>query len=117
MAGRRPMSKQGKPSAAGAAFALLLLSLAGPASASSNTPLGSDGVTTSASEFEAMSPSHSLAPRVEAALRKIFKDPAARLDDIDDSVGLKRPAMTTRVPGISDDQLIRYKRRMYRKDI
>jgi len=111
------MSRQGKPFAAGAVLALLVVWIAGPATASSNTPVVGDDVEKSANEFDTFSPSHSLAPRVEAALRKVFKEPAARLDDIDESVSSKRPAMTTRVPGISDDQLARYKRQMYRKDI
>jgi len=114
------MSRQGKPFAAGAVLALLVVWIAGPATASSNTPVIRDDVEKSANEFDTFSPSHSLVPRVEAALRKVFKEPAARVDDIDDideSVISKRPAMTTRVPGISDDQLARYKRQMYRKDI
>ena len=105
------------PFAAGAAFALLVMWLAGPASASSNTPVVRDDVEQAGNEFDTLSPSHSLAPRVEAALRKVFKESAARLDDIDDSERSKRPAMMTRVPGLSDDQLARYKRQMYRKDI
>lgn len=117
MAGRRAMSTQGKPFAAGAAFALLFVWLAGPAAASSNTPVGRDDAEESANEFDTFSPGHSRAPRVEALLRKVFKEPAARLDEINDSFNTKRPAMTTRVPGISDGQLARYKRHMYRKDI
>ena len=101
MAARRSRSNQGKACAAGAALAFLVAWHAGPATASSNTPVDSDDVTKSAKEFDTMSPRHSLAPRVEAALRKVFKE----------------PAMTTRVPGISDEQLARYKRQMYRKDI
>lgn len=111
------MSRQGKPFAAGAVLALLVVWIAGPATASSNTHVVGDDVKKSANEFDTFSPSHSLTPRIEAVLRKVFKEPAARLDDIDESVSLKRPAMTTRVPGISDDQLARYKRQMYRKDI
>lgn len=117
MAGRRQMSRKGKPFAAGAAFALLVVWLADPAIASSNTPVVRDKVEKSANEFDTFSPSHSLAPRVEAVLRKVFKEPAARLNDIDESVSPTRPAMTTRVPGMSDVQLARYKRYMYRKDI
>ena len=111
------MSRQGKPFAAGALLALLVVWIAGPATASSNTPVVGDDVEKSANEFDTFSPSHSLAPRVEAVLRKVFEKPAAQLDDIDESVSSKRPAMTTRVPGISDEQLARYKRQMYRKDI
>jgi len=96
---------------------MLVVWLAGPATASSNTPVIRDDVAESANEFDSLSPSHSLAPRVEAVLRKVFKEKAARLDDIDESVSSKRPAMTTRVPGVSDDLLARYKRQMYRQDI
>lgn len=112
------MPNQGKACAAGAALAFLVAWHAGPAIASSNTPVGSDEVTKSANEFDTMSPSHSLAPRVEAALRKVFKEPATSLAESDDKPpGSKRPTITTRVPGISDEQLARYKRQMYRKDI
>lgn len=113
------MSKQGKAFAAGAALAFFVAWHAGPASASSNTPEVSDDVTESANALETFSPPiHSLAPKVEAALRKVFEKPATSLADSDAKpLGTQRPAITTRVPGISDEQLARYKRQMYRKDI
>ncbi len=113
------MSKQGKAFAAGAALAFFVAWHAGPASASSNTPKVSDDVTESANALETLSPpTRSLAPKVEAELRKAFKKPATSLADSDGKpLGTQRPAITTRVPGISDEQLARYKRQMYRKDI
>lgn len=115
MAGRRSLSGQGKAFAAGAALAFIVAWHAGPASASSNTPALSDDVTVSARDLDAISPP---APRVEAESRKAFKEPAAPLADNDGKpLGLQRPSITTRVPGISDEQLARYKRQMYRKDI
>lgn len=113
------MSKQGKAFAAGAALAFFVAWHAGPATASSNTPAVSDDVTQSANVLDTMPlTTRSLAPRVDAALRKVFKEPAASLADSDrKSPGTQRPAITTRVPGISDEQLARYKRQMYRKDI
>lgn len=118
MAGWCLQSDQGKAFAAAAALVLLIALHADPAKASSNTPVGSDDVTRTASEFQTMSPGHSLAPRIEAALRKVFKEPAAPLAEREDKpVASQRPAITTRVPGISDEQLARYRRQMYRKDI
>jgi hypothetical protein len=113
------MTKQGKAFAAGAALAFFVAWHAGPASASSNTPVVSDDVTESATALDTLSPpTHSLAPRIEAAFRKVFKEPATSLADGNGKpLGSQRPAITTRVPGISDEQLARYRRQMYRKDI
>ncbi|MGB5450392.1 MAG: hypothetical protein WBM80_15815 [Woeseiaceae bacterium] len=118
MAGRRLLANQGKALAAATALAFLVAWHAAPATASSNTPVGSDDVTNSASEYHTISSGHSLAPRIEAALRKAFKAPAVSLAERDDKpLASQRPAITTRVPGISDEQLARYRRLMYRKDI
>ena len=46
------MSRQGKPFAAGAVLALLVMWIAGPATASSNTPAVGVGVEKSANEFD-----------------------------------------------------------------
>lgn len=119
MAERRSMSKQGKAFAAGAALAFFVAWHSTPAIASSNTPVVGDDVTESANALDTLSPPNdSLAPRVAAAFRKVFKEPATSLADSDGKpLGSQRPVITTRVPGISDEQLARYKRQMYRKDI
>ncbi len=118
MARRRSMSRQGKALAAGATAALLALWQAGPAAASSNTPLVPDDVANSANELDELSPARTLAPRVEAAQREVSEEAATTpLADGDEAVSNKRPAMTTRLPGISDERLARYKRQMYRTDI
>jgi len=118
VAGRRLQSNQGKAFAAAIALVFLIAWHAAPATASSNTPVVNDDVSKSASEFSTISASHSLAPRIEAALRKVFKAPAASLAERDDKpLASQRPAITARVPGISDEQLARYRRQMYRKDI
>lgn len=103
MAGRQSVPGKATYFAAGAAILLLAAWYAAPAAASSNTPVAGDEETKSYNDEGVLSPSHYLAPRVESALQKIFSD--------------RRPTMTTRVPGVSDDELARYKRQMYRKDI
>jgi hypothetical protein len=119
MAGRRSNSKQGKALAAGATLALLALWHAGPAGASSNTPLVPGDVTNSADELEALSPAHSLSPGVKAAQREVSEEAATTplAADDDKPLGNELPAVTTRLPGISDERLARYKRQMYRTDI
>jgi hypothetical protein len=140
MAARQPMPKQGRSFAAGAAILVLVAWHAEPATASSNMPVSCDDVAAvsfevpasdlnaavvnhevdakgikdaeSAEKTDALSPDHYLAPRVESVLREVFKDSATPIVDRD-----KQPAMNTRVPGVSDDELARYKRQMYRTDI
>ena len=118
MAGRRLQSNQGKALAAATALVFVIAWHAAPATASSNAPVAGEDVTRSTSEFPTISASHSLAPRIEAALRKVFKAPAVSRAEPDDKPhASQRPAITARVPGISDEQLARYRRQMYRKDI
>lgn len=134
------MPGQGKTFAAGAALVLLVAWHAGPATASSNTLAMCDDVADvtleipatelkanivndaidkkdvevveSATDSDTLSPTENLIPNVEAVLRKVFEESATHLADSDG-----RPAMNTRVPGVSDDDLARYKRQMYRTDI
>lgn len=119
MTGRRSLSGQRRAFVAGAALVFLVAWHAAPATASSNTPPISGDVTESVNDLDAVSaPTRSLERSVAAESRKAFKERAASLADNDrEPAGSKRPAITTRVPGISDEQLARYKRQMYRKDI
>ncbi len=145
MAGRHSMPKQGNAFAAGAVIAVLAAWYTGPAIASSNATLLSDdisdvrleiaskelqakvvshemdanGVEASESDFgiDAISPSHYLTPKVEAALRKVFKDSATPIAGSRKPDSDEPPAMHTRVPGVSDDELARYRHQMYRTDI
>lgn len=73
----------------------------------------------SADKVDVLSADHLLKPRVEATVREVFADsddeaePAEAVQtEADDPV-----IMNTRVPGVSDDELARFKRQMYRKDI
>jgi hypothetical protein len=78
--------------------------------------------TKSNNDADALSPAKYLSPKAEAELRKVFEKstkPAAdspiaetRLAD-----GDEQPAVKARVPGVSDNDLARYKRQMYRRDI
>lgn len=68
---------------------------------------------------DAPSADHLLSPRAAATIREVFADSddeaeesEATQTDADDTV-----IMNTRVPGLSDDELARFKRQMYRKDI
>jgi len=143
MAARQSTPKHGSRFTTGAAFLVLAAGPAGPASASANSPSLCDDVAKlafevpteqlqanavshevdakggekSGVEIETISPSHYLAPRVEAALRKVFEDTATSLADDDKSATDETPVMNTRVPGVSDEELARYKRQMYRTDI
>lgn len=137
MAGWQSKPKQRTTFAAGAAIVLLAAWHTAPAIASSNNAsLRSDpgleipaseltvtvvshevdangiDVADSADETDVLSPSHYLAPRVEAVLRRVFEESATPIADSD-----KQPEMNTRIPGVSDDEMARYKRQMYRTDI
>ncbi len=126
MAGRQANPKQGKNFAASVAIVLLAAWHANPASASSNTPALCDDVADSALEI----PAHKLQATIvthDADAKRVEEDATTPVDDekaaetpIAESpiaAGEKIPAMHARMPGISDDELARYKRRMYRTDI
>lgn len=79
-------------------------------------------ITKSSNDADELAPTHYLSPRAEAALRKVFEktstpfadSPVAETPLADDD---QQPAVKTRVPGVSDNDLARYKRHMYRRDI
>ena len=94
-------------------------------------PMASDesGATT-----QGVSPQRLFNPNAAASLRKAFDDDADRLTELAAGpvvdalppvkqserpiADAERPAtMNTRVPGVSSEELARYKRQMYRKDI
>jgi len=135
------MPRQGKTFAAGASLVLLVSAWhADPAIASSNTHTLCDDVNEitleitakelqatissdkldadkvdaveSATDLDTMSATESLVPSDQAIPRKVFEETATRFSESDEL-----PAMNARVPGVSDDELARYKRQMYRTDI
>jgi len=140
MPGLQSMPKKGKPCAV--AVALILLVGAGHAAPAiaSNTlamcddvadvrlgidadelqaTIASNNIVTkeveaveSAAEGDTSSAREGLVPRVEAAQRQVVEETTSQIAEDDD-----RPAMKARVPGISDDELARYKRQMFRTDI
>ena len=75
-----------------------------------------------------LAPSNSLlAPRAEAAIRNAFSSSSTesiagtrsksnRASDVDEVIETDS-GMNTRLPGISDDDFLRYKKQMYRRDI
>lgn len=96
-------------------------------------PANSDDKSTAKIEtIEIASSDSLLAPRAEAAIRSAFDSknsdlikavlpPMAGADSQpvpDDSENVENDAvMNTRLPGISDDDLLQYKKQMYRRDI
>ena len=91
-----------------------------------NAEIVSHEVEADTSENDAAdTPAQYLAPQVEATLRRAFEDPVRPLvepapeneeDAIVESTGEDR-VMKTRVPGVTDTELERYRRQMYRIDI
>ena len=73
------------------------------------------------------SPTSLLAPRAAAAIRDVFKlshtPPMAGTDakpepaTDDDKSTLLDPGVSTKLPGVSDEDFSRYKKHMYRRDI
>lgn len=126
MAGPQANPKQGKNFAAGAAIIMLAAWHANPATASSNTPALCDDVADAALEIPAQK-LQAIIVNHEADAKRVEADTTIPVDDeksvetpIAESpiaAGEKVPAMHARVPGVSDDELARYKRRMYRTDI
>ncbi len=146
MAGRQSAPHPGHRFAACAALLLALAWHAGPAAASANTAeickdaakrsllipgselaaldVGTDstGIGRSDSHADALLPANYLSPRTEAAPRELSEDvkkpapdsPIADAPRVDDG---EQPTIKARVPGVSDDDLARYKRQMYRRDI
>jgi hypothetical protein len=66
-------------------------------------------------EIEVVSSTSLLAPRAEAAIRDAF-DESDRIS-IDSLVEEPVSGMKTKLPGTSDDDLSRYRKQMYRRDI
>lgn len=77
------------------------------------------------SDSDVLTAAHYLTPQAEATLRKVFDDTARPLadlaprnDDSDDDVAREELLdMNARVPGVTDSELARYRRQMYRSDI
>jgi hypothetical protein len=73
----------------------------------------------SADKVDTLAADHLLRPRAAATIREVFADSD---DEAEQSEAAQTEAdeaviMNTRVPGYSDDELTRFKRQMYRKDI
>ena len=71
---------------------------------------------------DALLPANYLSPRDEAALRELLEEttktaPDSPVADTPRADGSEQPSIKARVPGVSDDDLARYKRQMYRRDI
>ncbi len=135
MAGRRDVPKQGKT-----ALALGLLLFAAPLLAAPDhdifcddhhqatleiaatelvaSPVSHEPETAVADETQPVSADRLLRPRFDATVREIFTDDDDETDvDETERVTEDPAALRIRVPGVSDEDLARFKRRMYRRDI
>ncbi len=76
-------------------------------------------------ESEPLSAGHHLAPRAAATVREAFEDTARPIAELtpssetgaENSATDELPEMNTRVPGVTDSELARYRQQMYRIDI
>ena len=70
-------------------------------------------------KVDSLAADHLLRPRAAATIREVFadSDDEAESSDAAESEADEALIMNTRVPGYSDDELMRFKRQMYRKDI
>lgn len=143
MAERQPMPKASKNIAASAAILLLAALYTAPASANQEVAAGLTDETEALAGRDSISPTGFLAPRAAAAIRDAFRvaqsvsesspdvasaqtiatppmaeaKPSADATDVDDSQTDTPLGMNTRLPGVSEKDLLLYKKQMYRKDI
>ncbi len=143
MAGRQSMSKAHKNIAASAAILLLAAWYTTPANANQEVAASLTDETEILAEHYSYSPARFLVPRAEAAIRDAFKvapsvsesspdfdsaqtiasPPMAEAKSPADAAGIddgqtETPhGMKTRLPGVSEKDLLLYKKQMYRKDI
>lgn len=70
-------------------------------------------------KMDTLAADHLLRPRAAATIREVFadRDDEAEPSDAAENEADEAVTMNTRVPGYSDAELMRFKRRMYRKDI
>lgn len=78
--------------------------------------------TKSNNDADALTPAHYLSPKAEPELRKVFEKSTIPIADSPVAEtplaeGDEQPAVKASVPGVSDNDLARYKRQMYRRDI
>ncbi len=143
MAERQPILKARKSIAASAAILLLAAWYAGPASANQEVAASLTDETEILADRDSESPARFLVPRAEAAIRDAFKDAQSVSEsspDVDSAQTIATPPMVeakssadathvensqtetphginTRLPGVSEKDLLLYKKQMYRKDI
>jgi len=72
-----------------------------------------------ADKVDSLAADHLLRPRAAATMREVFadSDDEAEQTEAEQAEADEAVIMNTRVPGYSDDELTRFKRQMYRKDI
>ena len=70
-------------------------------------------------DTETVSADQLLKPRFDATVREIFADDGEDVEDADaETEAEEQPkALRIRVPGVTDEDLVRFKRQMYRRDI
>ena len=84
------------------------------------TPVSHEPETKEAEDSaETVSADQLLKPRFDATVREIFADEDEDGEDVEETeIEVEDPAaLRIRVPGVSDEDLVRFKRKMYRRDI
>ena len=143
MAERQSMSKARRNIAASAAILLLAAWYTLPANANQEVAASLTDETEILADSDSYSPARFLIPRAEAAIRDAFKVTQSLSDsgpDVDSAQTIATPPMAeakspadttgvedgqteiphfmnTRLPGVSEEDLLLYKKQMFRKDI
>jgi len=90
-----------------------------PTTELTTTPVSHEFDTNAPTEPESPSADQLLKPRFEATVREIFADEEedSEPEEVADEDNEEPAVLRIRVPGISDEDLVRFKRQMYRRDI
>lgn len=103
MADRRPTPKRGNFRAADIAFLMLAALFSVPAFAASNIHVPGNDTDE---------------PTLYVPVREfITATPTPNSSELDENAAELKPSMETRLPGVSADDQLRFKKRMYRRDI
>lgn len=127
MAGRHKQPKHGKI-AATAALLVLAGSFAAPVLAApgrdalcdkkleANLEITADTMSTT---IEAVADDHLLKPRVTATAREVFSDSSAKTETVEaaETAAGEDETTTPRLRPLSDNEVVPFRRQMYRKDI
>ncbi|MDJ0750397.1 MAG: hypothetical protein QNJ11_13000 [Woeseiaceae bacterium] len=81
-------------------------------------PVSHELETENSKNTETVSADQLLKPRFDATVRKVFTDEESEEELQETDAEVDDPAaLRIRVPGVTDEELVRFKRQMYRRDI